>query len=66
MLIGSSFSENGVEITISGANLISGYDIVGMRVDGHELPPTRVGEFETEAAAKQAALARAEQARKGR
>ncbi len=51
-------TEQGVTYTVSGANLKSGFDIVDLSVDGTSVPPTRVGEFETEAEAVKVAVER--------
>lgn len=57
-------SRNGVEVIVSNENLVSGWDIVHLKVDGYAPKPTKVGEFATEAEAKEAGFFRGEAIRK--
>lgn len=54
----TSGTDQGVTYAVSGANLVSGFDIVSIEVDGQSVPSTRVGEFATEAEAIAAAVVR--------
>lgn len=66
MKLSMSGTEQGVTYTVSGANLASGFDIVGLQVDGYNVPPTRIGEFATEEEAVAAAVARGKAFREAR
>lgn len=62
----ASGTDQGVTYAVSGSNLVSGFDIVSIDVDGQTVPPTRVGEFATEAEAIAAAVARGKAFREAR
>jgi len=57
---------NGIEVYVSNENLASGWDIVGLRVDGYAPKPTKKGEFATQDEAKEAAFKLGEAIRKER
>ncbi|CAI8935501.1 hypothetical protein [Pseudomonas sp. IT-P294] len=59
-------SRNGVEVIVSNENLVSGWDIVNLKVDGYAPKPTKAGEFATQSEAKEAGFLRGEAIRKER
>lgn len=61
MVISKSASRGSVRVELTAANLAEGWDIASVSVGGYTLPPTRKGEFSTEAEAEEAAFARAEE-----
>lgn len=59
-------SQDGIEVIVSNENLVSGWDIVRLKVDGYAPQPTKVGEFHTQAEAVAAGFLRGEAIRKER
>lgn len=60
MVVSKMSSRGGVRVNLAAAPA-GGWDIVSVSVNGHEVPPTRIGEFATDQEAENAAYARAEE-----
>lgn len=54
-----------VQVVVSNDNLVSGWDIISIKVDGRPVPKTRKGEFETEQDAVEAGVVRGAEHAKG-
>lgn len=50
-------SEGGIEVVVSNDNLVAGWDVISVRVNGARPDPIRTGEFDSEEDAFKAGFA---------